>query len=181
MPAAPSSAAPDGADQPLQPRADADGADDALPVPEGFKRIQRGPSWFSQLGPVYAKPAPDGTTILGLRVSQRHANFRGNAHGGMLMTLADATLGINVSQARGIRGGQVTVSLAADFLVGVKLGDWLEARVGMRKNGRTLVFADCILTVGEREVLRSNAVFAVVEPPAHACTASSAIESTPGD
>ncbi|MFT4101329.1 MAG: PaaI family thioesterase [Burkholderiaceae bacterium] len=181
MPASP--AAPDGAHppQPLQALVDADGADETLPVPEGFSLIQRGPSWFTQLGPVYAKPAPDGTTILGLRVSQRHANFRGNAHGGMLMTLADATLGINVSQARGVRGGQVTVSLAADFLVGVKLGDWLEARVGMRKNGRTLVFADCILTVGEREVLRSNAVFAVVEPPAHARTASSAIESTPGD
>ncbi len=181
MPAAPTPSSANGAEPSSLLPVDQDGAEGDPPVPDGFTRVQRGPSWFTQLGPVYAKKADDDTTILGVRVDGRHANFRGNAHGGMLMTLADATLGINVSQARGIRGGQVTVSLTADFLASVKLGDWLEARVELRKTGRTLVFADCILTVGEREVLRSTAVFAVVAPPAHASTAAPPIEATPGD
>jgi acyl-coenzyme A thioesterase PaaI-like protein len=86
-------------------------------------------------------------------------------HGGMLTTLADGALGINLALARGKRGAQVTVSLTADFLSGARVGDWLEAHVVVTRMGQRLAYANCDLKVGARHVLRSSAVFAFVDRP----------------
>jgi uncharacterized protein (TIGR00369 family) len=139
--------------------------DTGQPVPGGFTRTQRGGAYFNQLGPVYSRADERGGIVLALRVAPRHANLRGIGHGGMLATLADGALGANVSIARGRRGGQVTVSLSADFLSAAHQGDWLEAHVEVRRVGAKLAFADCILKVGERQVLRSSGVFALLETP----------------
>ena len=134
-------------------------------VPDGFELLQVGGGYFKQLGPVYGKTLPDGSMVVALRVAERHLNFGGVAHGGMLATVADGALGRNVAIARGRRQAQVTVSLTADFLSGARLGDWLEAHVTVTRMGQRLAYANCDLKVGERHVLRSSAVFAFVERP----------------
>ena len=117
------------------------------------------------MGPVYTRRTEAGTAIVALRVAHNHLNIAGITHGGMLTTLADSALGINVSMARGRRGGQVTVSLTADFLSAAREGDWLEAHVVITRLGSRLAYANCDLMVGDRHVLRSSAVFALVEGP----------------
>jgi uncharacterized protein (TIGR00369 family) len=142
---------------------------DPLPVPEGFLPLQAGGPYFRQLGPVFGRRLDSGRVIVALRIAEQHLNIQRVAHGGMLATLADGALGINIALARGRRGGQVTVSLTADFLSGARLGDWLEAHVVVTRMGQRLAYASCDLRVGDRHVLRSSAVFAVVDrapPPA---------------
>ena len=134
-------------------------------IPEGFVPLQAGGPYFRQLGPVYTRRLDAGGVIVALRIAESHLNIQRVAHGGMLTTLADGALGINIALARGRRGGQVTVSLTADFLSGARLGDWLEAQVVITRMGQRLVYASCDLRVGERHVLRSSAVFAVVDRP----------------
>ena len=134
-------------------------------IPEGYRRLQAGGPYFRLLGPVYTRAGASGTAILALRVAKNHLNIQGVTHGGMLTTLADTALGINLALARGRRGGQVTVSLTADFLSGAREGDWLEAHVVITRMGRQLAYASCDLKVGDRHVLRSSAVFAVVDRP----------------
>jgi uncharacterized protein (TIGR00369 family) len=135
-------------------------------IPEGFRRLRNtGTGYFSQLGPVYMRPREDGTAVLGLRVATRHLNTQGVAHGGMLTTLADSALGINVSLARGRRAAQVTVSLTADFLSAAREGQWLEAHVTITRQGQRLFYANCDLMAAGRHVLRSSAVFAAVDRP----------------
>jgi len=132
-------------------------------IPDGFRRIDAGGPYFRQMGPVYIKPCDDGTAIVALRITERHFNIQGVAHGGMLTTLADSALGINLSLARGRRAAQVTVSFTADFLSSAREGDWLEAHVIVTRIGKRLAYANCDLKVGDRHVLRSSAVFAMVE------------------
>ena len=132
-------------------------------IPEGFKRLDAGGPWFRLVGPVYTRPHPAGTVIVAVRVAPHHLNMQGATHGGMLTTLADTALGINLSVARGRRGGQVTVSFTADFLSDAREGDWLEAHVIITRMGKRLAYANCDLKAGERHVLRSSAVFAIVE------------------
>ena len=137
-------------------------------IPEGFRRLEAGGPYFRQWGPAYLRLAADGkSAVLGLRVAAQHLNVQGLSHGGMLTTVADSALGMNLSLARGRRGGQVTVSLSADFLSAAREGDWLEAHVVITRMGRRLAYANCDLRVGERHVLRSSAVFAFVDraPP----------------
>jgi uncharacterized protein (TIGR00369 family) len=136
-------------------------------IPEGFRRLEAGGPYFRQMGPAYLRLAVDGkSAVLGLRVAANHLNVQGISHGGMLTTLADSALGMNLSLARGRRGGHVTVSLTADFLSSAREGDWLEAHVAITRLGQRLAYANCDLRVGDRHVLRSSAVFAIVERPA---------------
>ena len=56
----------------------------------------------------------------------------------------------------------VTINLSLDYLAAAKVGEWLEAHVTPRRMGRQLAFGDCVLRVGEREVLRATGIFSVV-------------------
>lgn len=134
-----------------------------MDIPPGFEPLTAplGP-YFRALGPVYQRRAANGTLLFGLRLDERHSNIRGMPHGGMLATLADGALGINLVRHRQPPAPMVTVSLNSEFLAAARLGDWLEAHVTVRKTGRQLSFGDCLLKVGEREILRASAVFAVV-------------------
>ncbi|HSW06618.1 PaaI family thioesterase [Aquabacterium sp.] len=135
---------------------------DELPVPEGFVLREIGGPYFTALGPIYMKPTPQGGAVIALRVAHQHTNMAGMTHGGMLATLADGAFGINIAMLRKRRSGQVTVSLNADYLSPARPGDWLEAHVTVRRMGWQLAFADCLLQVGERLVLRATAVFSFV-------------------
>ena len=132
-------------------------------VPAGFKRLRLASPYMSLLGPIYIRREEQGPAVIALPLAPQHLNIQGVAHGGMLTTLADSALGINISLARGRRGGQVTVSMTADFLSSAREGDWLEAHVVITRMGRQLAYANCDLKVGERHVLRSSAVFAFVD------------------
>lgn len=132
-----------------------------LPMPEGFTPTRRGGPWFNELGALGTHPDGRGGAVIALRVVPKHSNMSGICHGGMLATLIDGALGMNISLARGRRGGQVTVSLHCDFMSAARVGDWLEAHVWVRRLGRKMAFADGVLKVGDREVLRATAVFSL--------------------
>jgi uncharacterized protein (TIGR00369 family) len=138
---------------------------DPADVPAGFERRVSGGPYFRALGDIYWKPQDGGGAVIALRVAESHLNVQGFTHGGMLTTLADGALGINIALARGKRAGQVTVSMSADFLASARVGDWLEAHVTVTRVGQRLAYANCDLKVGDRHILRSSAVFAFVDRP----------------
>jgi len=130
-----------------------------MDVPEGFELMDRGSPFLAMIGPVYCKRMEDGNFIFGLRVGPQHANVKGMAHGGMLMTLADSALGIAITIANDEKP-MVTVNLSTDFVESAHPGDWVEAHVDIQRVGARLAFANCYLKVGERRILRASGVFA---------------------
>ncbi|SPD67579.1 putative enzyme (plasmid) [Cupriavidus taiwanensis] len=125
----------------------------------GFERVPEGRGFMSSLGILYMhRKRP----ILALRITQQHLNGLGHPHGGMLATLADSALGMLMAREAGLPG--VTVSLSIDYLSPGRLGDWVEAHVQFDKLGQRLRFGGCRLLVGERCLLKANAVFAVPRP-----------------
>ena len=125
--------------------------------PDGFAPLEEGGPFIDLVGPVYAR-GEGAERVLALRVEERHRNIAGKAHGGLLATLVDFSLGRAVAEAD---AAGVTVSLTTDYLKAVEVGDWVEAHTEVEKAGETLAFADCSLTVEGREVVRARAVFAV--------------------
>ncbi len=75
-------------------------------------------------------------------MDERHLNHRGSVQGGLLATLVDFAIG------RALRPAEE--------------GDWVEAHTEVDRLGGTLAFANCSRRVGEREVVRGRAVFAVL-------------------
>ena len=132
-------------------------APDGATVPDGFTLLEEGGPFIDLVGPVYAR-GEGAERVLALRIEDRHRNIAGKAHGGLLATLVDFSLGRAVAEAD---AAGVTVSLTTDYLKAVEAGDWVEAHTEVEKAGETLAFADCSLTVDGREVVRARAVFAV--------------------
>ncbi|HTP78592.1 MAG TPA: PaaI family thioesterase [Rhizomicrobium sp.] len=76
-------------------------------------------------------------------------NCNGTLHGGMLMTFAD----ISMSQtSRAVSGAQgcSTVSLTCDFVGPGKLGDFIESRVRVTRQTRTMIFLSADIVAGDR-------------------------------
>ena len=68
-----------------------------MTIPEGFRpHVHKGTSYFQTLGDLYVREQPDGLMVIGLRVAPEHCNRLGIPHGGMLATLADTALGMNL-------------------------------------------------------------------------------------
>lgn len=133
-----------------------------MSVPDEFEPLN--PSPFTELiGPVYIRDA-DSAPVLGLRVAGEHANRRGNAHGGLLMTLAD----IAVSRAAAARvppgATFATADLHISFLESVTEGQWLEAVPSLDRLGRALIHASCELRTQGHLAARVLATIAVRLP-----------------
>ncbi|MFC5478645.1 PaaI family thioesterase [Massilia suwonensis] len=132
-------------------------------VPAGFERLKRGGPYMASLGSLYCKRA-DGQITIAMRVGEQHTNMRGIVHGGALASLADSSLGLGLALSCDNRHSFVTVNLSTDFLDAARPGDWVEAHVNISRIGSRVAFADCVLMVGDKRLLRASGVFAVMKP-----------------
>jgi uncharacterized protein (TIGR00369 family) len=128
--------------------------------PAGFEPLFRTSPFLEAVGPLFYRKEPDGSFVVGLRVLPKHANARGAAHGGLLLTLIDIALGYRAAFSQEPPVSLTTASLSADFLGVAKIGDWVEAHVEVQKLGGRLAFATAFLLVNGERILRASAVFA---------------------
>lgn len=136
--------------------------DDAGTVPAGFERLKRGGPYMAGLGFLYCKRDAE-KIVIAMRIDDRHTNMRGIAHGGMLASLADSSLGLALALSCEGRNSFVTVNLGTDFIDAARPGDWAEAHVHIGRIGARVAFAECDLMVGDKRILRASGVFAVMK------------------
>ena len=133
-------------------------------VPNGFAPLFRVSPISELLGPIYFK----GTGYelsLGLRAQPKHANLRGSVHGGVLAAIADMALGYTLAFATDPPMGLVTANLTIDYAGSAKIGDWMETRTDVQRQGGRLAFANCYIHVGEQRIVRASGVFLASEWP----------------
>src|SRR5688500_17701311 len=131
-----------------------------MDAPDGFRPFEPLGPFLEHVGPVLVRDDEDGR-VFGLRAEDRHTNHRGTIQGGLLSTFADFALGRAIDADADDGRDRATVSLTVDFLKPANPGDWVESRTRVDRVGGTLAFADCSLTVDEREIVRSRAVWVV--------------------
>ncbi len=123
---------------------------------DDFEPLDAGP-YLDHVGPLLRRD--DG--VIGLRIESRHLNAAGTAHGGLLASIADHAIGRAVNEALE-DAGAVTVSLTTDYLGAVSEGDFVQASTHVDRLGGSLAFADCTISVDDKDVVRARAVFAVL-------------------
>ena len=131
-----------------------------MEIPNGFVAWENQGPFLEAIGPIHVRQG-GGELVFGVRAEERHTNHRGTVQGGLLSTLADFALGRAIEADADDGKDRATVSLTVDFLKPAKPGDWIETRSSVDRVGGTLAFADCSLTVGDREVVRARAVWVV--------------------
>jgi uncharacterized protein (TIGR00369 family) len=136
-----------------------------LAPPEGFARHYRKSPLTDPWEPLFSRKA-DGVVAIGFTAATSHTNSRGFVHGGMIGALADAAMGLSCAEALEGRPSLVTVSLALDFLVTARLGQWVEVRPAVSRLGSTLCFADATVTADDQPCAKAHATFRVVRAAA---------------
>ena len=126
------------------------------PPGENYEVVKLGDPFWVPIGPLYIDKARQR---LCMYVSQAACNYTGALHGGALSTLADAQL-IALGEHRADPETHTpTVNLTVDFIGMAKEGEWLEAEVTLLRATRRLLFTQAIITVGDRIIGRSNAIY----------------------
>ena len=128
-------------------------------IPEGFIPLFRTSPFLDTLGPFFYRRT-ELSFVIGLRIASKHANARGSAHGGLILTLADIALGYTAEASSDPPLALTTINVTADFAGNAQVGDWLSAQVDIQKIGRRLVFANAYLMVGQERIARVSAIFA---------------------
>lgn len=128
--------------------------------PADFEPLFRTSPFLDHLGPFFMRRHADGTFVVGVRIQPHHANGRGVAHGGLLMTLCDIALGYRTSSSVEPRPLITTASITTDFAGSARIGDWAEAHVDVHKVGGRLAFANCYIVRGDERIVHASGVFA---------------------
>jgi acyl-coenzyme A thioesterase 13 len=138
-----------------------------MDAPDGFQPLAalRTSPFLDHVGPFFFQRR-EQRLVLGLRIEGKHANARGTAHGGLLLTMADVGLGYHMAMSQDPPMRATTISMSADFVGSAGIGDWLEAHVEMNQLGARLAFANAYLMVGDKRVARVSGVFLRTDAPA---------------
>ncbi|MEI7568801.1 MAG: PaaI family thioesterase [Alcaligenaceae bacterium] len=128
-------------------------------IPDGFTPIFMVEPFTTLVGPIYSKPDGADMFRLGFRVVEAHLNIERVVHGGMLSTVADQAIGVNVAHANNQSNDVLTIHLSVDFISPAVLDDWVEASVTLSKISGRVRFGNCELRVGDRLVLKASAIF----------------------
>lgn len=142
---------------PTSPQAEAE-------VPDGFVPIVFRSAFTHTVNARYYVKGRGRSRTFGVRIEPQHCHARGYAHGGFLLALADFTLSYGAYDGTDLPP-RMTLHLNADFMRPTSVGDWLEIDVEVRKYSDTLAFADCVMHVGQREILRASGVFRPMRTP----------------
>jgi acyl-coenzyme A thioesterase PaaI-like protein len=124
--------------------------------PAGFEPHLSAGGFSRHNGPFYQKL--DGhDNYRGFYVLERHCNSMGIAHGGLLVSFADALLGMAVYRLS--RRAPITVRLTTDFVAAAKMGDWVEGKGTVIHAGDDVIFVSANIYVGDNTVLMAQGVF----------------------
>lgn len=118
-----------------------------LPITEGF---------ISTNGPLWGRVEDDDRLTLGVRIEEKHCNFAGICHGGMLMTFADMVLALGSNWALGGTTFMPTITLSGDFVSSAKLGSWVQGTARLIKATSNFTFSDALITADGEPCLRAS-------------------------
>lgn len=129
--------------------------------PEGFHLYPETSPFLERVGPLFLK-MEGMKPIIGLRIGAHHCNNKNTAHGGLIATLADISLGKTAGWSQEPRVPLLTTSLTIDYLGAARLDDWIEAETDFNRVGSDIAFANCYIMSGDRHLARASGVYKVV-------------------
>ncbi|MDX2202106.1 MAG: PaaI family thioesterase [Hyphomicrobiaceae bacterium] len=131
------------------------------PPPDGFAPHFRKSRVTDAWEPLFSRRTGEAVQI-GLYVGEMHCNSRGFLHGGVIAALADNAMGLScVAALAEPPRGLVTVGLTVDYVGAAKIGQWLQIEPRVLRAGKSLAFADALVTADGGVIARASASFKV--------------------
>lgn len=128
-------------------------------TPAGWGPADQFDPFEAYLGPYFHRIV-DGAHEFAFIVDDRHTNAAGIAHGGALLTFADAALGYALWDATD-RAPCVTVSQQSSFLSPAAVGDLVACRPEVVRKTREIVFMRADFKTGDRTIFTATALWKI--------------------
>lgn len=128
-----------------------------MSAPTDFSEIALIDPFEIHVGPAFGR-GETGARRFAFRAAAHHCNTRGVVHGGMLMTLADMTLGQAVWDVTD-NAPSVTLNMQTQFLRPAKAGDLIEVVPELTRRTRALIFMRGDFTVAGGIVMTASSVW----------------------
>ena len=128
-------------------------------VPDGFQPFPEDQGFTNHIGPLYFRVddgVDGGVGVMGFVVQDIHMNPAGICHGGMMMTLMDMAVGMNVQMAAKTEAFSPTIQMSYDFLQPAFKDEWLVSEIDFRHTTRRLGFASGLMIGPNGPVMRCN-------------------------
>ncbi|MEQ1754782.1 MAG: PaaI family thioesterase [Micropepsaceae bacterium] len=127
--------------------------------PVGWRAADQFDPFEAYLGPYFERELEGGREF-GFIIDDRHTNAQNVAHGGALLTFADAALGYALWDATG-KAPCVTVSQQTQFISSAETGDFVTCKPELVRKTREIVFIRGDFMVGARVVFTASAVWRI--------------------
>jgi uncharacterized protein (TIGR00369 family) len=128
-----------------------------IPAPDGWRPADQFDPFEAALGP-YFERWQDGRRAFAFIIDDRHTNAQGVAHGGALLTFADAALGYALWDATD-RAPCVTIGQQTQFIAAAMEGDLVTCLPEVVRRTREIVFMRGDFRVGDKVVFTATAVW----------------------
>jgi uncharacterized protein (TIGR00369 family) len=128
-------------------------------APSGWKPAEQFDPFEAYLGPYFERQR-DGAREYSFLIDDRHTNAQGVAHGGALLTFADAALGYALWDATD-RAPCVTISQQSQFLASASAGDLVTCRPELIRKTRDVVFFRADFLVEAKIIFTANAIWRI--------------------
>lgn len=124
-------------------------------------RLRELPGFIGLVGPLWTRREGDAWCY-GLQMESKHLNPARHVHGGALLTLMDHAIS-SVAWEHCKRPPCVTVQLDSQFQSNVKEGAFVEVRVHITQEARSLCFARAEMHEGSRLVMTAQSILKKVQ------------------
>jgi acyl-coenzyme A thioesterase PaaI-like protein len=147
------------------------------PAQNGWEMTQYD-GFVGLVGPFWKRENADGSTSHGFEAEERHVNLLGVVQGGMLMTFADRSLGLEAWKAAGDQPS-TTVQFNMNFIAAAQIGSFVEVTPVVTCATRSLIFMEGRLVNGETELATATGVWKVVWRDPKAATSEARERAAP--
>ena len=129
--------------------------------PEGFEPCPIIDPFEAYIGPYFRRRVPDGCEFC-LPLDDRHLNAMGNAHGGMLLTFADASMGLTAWEAV-TDGPVVTLGMNLTFQSAAQAGSLLRITPRITRQTRSVLFIEGDLRVDDQIIAGATSIWKILK------------------
>ena len=130
-----------------------------VPAPAGWSIADQFDPFEASLGPYFERQR-EGAREFAFKVDDRHTNAQEVAHGGALLTFADAALGYALWDATD-RAPCVTISQQSQFLASAVAGDLVTCLPQLVRRTREIFFMRGDFFVDDKIVFTASAIWRI--------------------
>ncbi len=137
------------------------GEDMSQDLPKDYQVCERQQGFSEVIGPFYER-VTETERVRGFRVESRHCNPEGFLHGGMQASFIDFVMYQGAGDELGTDSVTPSITMTTNFIAAAKQGAWLEGRVKLNKQTRSILFLEAEIFAAGDLIAQASGIYKIM-------------------